>query len=231
MPISTDHTHLQLHVLSYSLHYLLLTLSTPPTPSSTSAPPLTLSVGDLDPCLELISSILIEDLFGAPAEERESGENIARIPESKTPQSYNSYEITSRFLSPRLLPDLLAPVKEVCDHCSGPYGIHCHYFTCINVGGLYFKLPYEDYLHFSTALQYLAMLSIEPWGHLFRNLLLLLQVLEARCNSRACRVVEEVFRRVAVGIQSNLSFTPEALLIFVYEVLSDSIPQLALNTR
>lgn len=58
-------------------------------------------------------------------------------------------------------------------------------------------------------------------------LLLLLQVLEARCNSRTSRVVEEVFRRVAVGIQNNLGFTPEALLIFVHEVLSDSIPQLA----
>ena len=56
----------------------------------------------------------MEDLFGTPAEERESTENIAKIPESKTPQSYNSYEIVSRFLSPRLLPDLLVPVKEVC---------------------------------------------------------------------------------------------------------------------
>ena len=53
------------------------------------------------------------------------------------------------------------------------------------------------------------------------------QVLETRCNSRTSRVVEEVFRRVAVGIQGNHGFTPRALLVFVYEVLSDSIPQLA----
>lgn len=105
----------QLHVSSYSLHYLLRSMSTPPPSSSPSPPtgPALLAVGDLDPCLDLISAILIEDLFGVPAEERESGENIARIPESKTPQSYNSYEIAAHFLSPRLLPQLLSPVKDV----------------------------------------------------------------------------------------------------------------------
>ena len=72
-----------------------------------------LKAGDLDACLGLISSILIEDLFGTPAEERESGENVAKIPESKTPQSYNCYEIVAQFLSPRHIPDLLTPVREV----------------------------------------------------------------------------------------------------------------------
>lgn len=55
----------------------------------------------------------MEDLFGAPAEERECGESVAKIPESKSPQSHNTYEIVSRYLSPKLLPDLLLPVKEV----------------------------------------------------------------------------------------------------------------------
>ncbi len=110
--------HLQLHVLSYSLHYLLRALSsssspTDPSPSPSPSPSRPLAVGDLDPCLDFVSAILIEDLFGGPAEERECGENVAKIPESKTPQSYNSYEIVSQFLSPRLLPDLLSPVKEV----------------------------------------------------------------------------------------------------------------------
>ena len=44
-------------------------------------------------------------------------------------------------------------------------------------------------------------------------------------------MVEEVFRRVAVGIQGNRGFTPQALLVFVYEVLSDSIPQLAVKQK
>ena len=55
----------------------------------------------------------MEDLFGVPAEEREAGESVARIPESKSPQSLNSYCLMAQFLSPQLLPQLLAPVKEV----------------------------------------------------------------------------------------------------------------------
>ena len=105
---------IQLHVLSYSLHYLLQALSSPPPSSSTSTTPSSLlTVGDLDPCLHLLSEVLVEDLFGAPAEERECGENVTKIPESKSPQSLASYEIVARFLSPGLVPELLSPVKEV----------------------------------------------------------------------------------------------------------------------
>ena len=56
---------------------------------------------------------------------------------------------------------------------------------------------------------------------------LLLQILEARSTLRVSRVVEEVFRRVAVGIQSNKGFTPQALLVFIHNLISNSIPQLA----
>ena len=88
--------------------------TTTPTSSPSSTPSSSLLlVGDLDSCLELVSEVLVEDLFGVPAEERESGENVAKIPESKSPQSYNSYELVARYLSPKLLPDLLSPVKEV----------------------------------------------------------------------------------------------------------------------
>lgn len=91
--------HTQLHVLGYSLHSILRGL----TPHLMS--------GDLDSCLEPISSVLTEDLFGTPAEDRDGG---AKIPEAKTPQSYNCYEIIGAYLSPTLLPDLLQPVKQVC---------------------------------------------------------------------------------------------------------------------
>ena len=57
---------------------------------------------------------MIEDLFGAPAEERASDAGVARIPESKAPQSLSSYEIVARFLSPGRLPNLLDAVKQVC---------------------------------------------------------------------------------------------------------------------
>ena len=57
--------------------------------------------------------VLVEDVFGVPAEEREGGEAVARIPEAKHPRSGDSYCIAAQFLSPRLLPQLLAPIREV----------------------------------------------------------------------------------------------------------------------
>ena len=126
-------------MLGYSLHSVLRGISSPcikpppPSPStSSSAVPTSLAAslqsGDLDACLDLISSILIEDLFGTPAEERESGENVAKIPDSKTPQSYNCYEILAQFLSPQLIPDLLTPIREV-SHCCYSYA-HMYMYIC-----------------------------------------------------------------------------------------------------
>eukprot|EP00731_Ephydatia_muelleri_P001007 Em0001g1007a len=93
----------QLHVLAFSLHSLLKGVSP------------VLKAGDLDSCMQLISMIVKEDLFGLPAEEREIGELVAKIPESKTPQSLNTYEITAQYLSPHLLPDLLSVPKQVLE--------------------------------------------------------------------------------------------------------------------
>ena len=133
-------------MLGYSLHSVLRGISSPcstkPPPSSSIPSPSTVSLqsSDLDACLDLISSILIEDIFGTPAEERESGENVAKIPESKTPQSYNCYEIVAQFLSPRLIPDLLTPVREVSRCCySYMYMYMCMWLCCLQffVGWMY----------------------------------------------------------------------------------------------
>lgn len=43
---------------------------------------------------------------------------------------------------------------------------------------------------------------------------------------RVSRVVEEIFRRVALGIQSNEGFTPQALLVFIHVMISGSVSQL-----
>ena len=64
------------------------------------------------------------------------------------------------------------------------------------------------------------------WNSLAIIVSLLLQVLEARSTLRVSRVVEEVFRRVALGIQNNEGFTPQALLVFIHNLISNSIPQL-----
>jgi len=56
-------------------------------------------------------------------------------------------------------------------------------------------------------------------------------MLEVRPTSRTCRVVEEVFRRVASGIQLSAVFTSQALLVFIHGVLSNSVPLLAEKQR
>lgn len=67
--------------------------------------------------------ILLRDLFGSPAEEREVKEVICKTPEGRSTQSYNTYELAAKFLSPSLLPELLRPVKEVNAPCT-LHGLH-----------------------------------------------------------------------------------------------------------
>ena len=69
--------------------------------------------------------ILLRDLFGSPAEEREVKEVICKTPEGRSTQSYNTYELAAKFLSPSLLPELLRPVKEVNSPCT-LHGLHLH---------------------------------------------------------------------------------------------------------
>ena len=52
-------------------------------------------------------------------------------------------------------------------------------------------------------------------------------MLEERQNARVARIVEEVFRRVGQGIMRNDLFTAPAMLVFVYGLMKESIPQLA----
>ena len=62
---------------------------------------------------------------------------MAKIPESKTPQSYNCYEILAQFLSPQLIPDLLTPVREV-SHCCYSYAhmyMHVYMYKYESQGG------------------------------------------------------------------------------------------------
>ena len=107
----------QVHVLSYSLHALLCGLSQD------------LASGDLDPCLQSISDIVAEDLFGQLAEEREVPEAVSKLPEAKSSKGLATLEIVSSKLSPQLLPSLIAPLKKVGAVCASVFAIgsttHC----------------------------------------------------------------------------------------------------------
>ena len=48
-------------------------------------------------------------------------------------------------------------------------------------------------------------------------------MLETRTTSKVAVIVEDIFKKVAIGIQRNKGFTPELLLLFVHEVLTDMI--------
>ena len=58
-----------------------------------------------------------------------------------------------------------------------------------------------------------------------------LQTLESQANSKIAAVVKEVFWRVGSGIHGNTAFTPQLLLVFVHEIIHDSVPQLSLKAR
>ncbi|CAI8031672.1 Small subunit processome component 20 homolog [Geodia barretti] len=88
----------QLHVLGYSLHSIL-----------NGVCPI-LKTGDLDPSLDLVSQVLVEDLFGVPAEEREAGESVAKIPEGKNPQSSKSFEAKASSRTSRVAEEVLRQI-------------------------------------------------------------------------------------------------------------------------
>ena len=48
-------------------------------------------------------------------------------------------------------------------------------------------------------------------------------MLENRTTSKVALIVEDIFKKVAIGIQRNKGFTPELMLLFVHEVLTDMI--------
>lgn len=118
-PLSTSaHLCPQVHVLSYSLHALLCGLSQD------------LASGDLDPCLQSISDIVAEDLFGQLAEEREVPEAVSKLPEAKSSKGLATLEIVSSKLSPQLLPSLIAPLKKVGAVCASVFAMGSTTLCC-----------------------------------------------------------------------------------------------------
>ena len=101
---------LQIHILSYSVHALLNGLSQH------------LNSGDLDPCLEDFCTILTNDLFGTPSEERDTPEAVKKLPEAKTTKGYESLELMVSKLSPKVVPHVIETLLKVytyvCTHCS-----------------------------------------------------------------------------------------------------------------
>lgn len=53
-----------------------------------------------------------------------------------------------------------------------------------------------------------------------------LQVLDSTQSHKTARRVEEVLRRIGVGLQTNSSITPQILLMFIHGITRENIPLL-----
>lgn len=63
-----------------------------------------------------LSKVLVEDLFGEAAKEREVEKIANKLPEAKTCKSFDTYEILAKFVGTRALTGLVSPLKEVGLH-------------------------------------------------------------------------------------------------------------------
>ena len=88
----------QLHVLSYTLHALLVAL----------AP--NMKAGDLDYCLADLAAVVMDDIFGAVGQEKENQDYISSMKEVKSNKSFDTMEMLARTSSVDRLHLLIDPI-------------------------------------------------------------------------------------------------------------------------
>ncbi|KAK1757929.1 small subunit processome component 20 [Echria macrotheca] len=91
----------QLHVLSHTLHSILL-VSIPAFPQ-----------GSLDYCLPSIMAIIMDDIFGVAGQEKDAEEYVSQMKEVKSSKSQDSMELITKNASIRRLGDLTSPLQSL----------------------------------------------------------------------------------------------------------------------
>ncbi|KAK3300766.1 armadillo-type protein [Chaetomium fimeti] len=91
----------QLHVLSYTLHSILL-VAIP-----------TFKQGDLDYCLPSIMSVIMDDIFGVAGQEKDATEYVSKMKEVKSSKSQDSMELIAKTASITRLGDLTFPLQSL----------------------------------------------------------------------------------------------------------------------
>lgn len=91
----------QLHVLSYTVHSILVHTSDH------------FKTGDLNHCVGQIVSVVIDDIFGPTGQEKDAEEYISQMKEVKSSKSYDSMELLAKNISIRSLSGLIQPIQTL----------------------------------------------------------------------------------------------------------------------
>lgn len=91
----------QLHVLSYTMHTLLLAV----IPE--------FQQGDLDYCLEPMMSVIMDDIFGAVGQEKDAEGYVSKMKEVKSSKSQDSMELIASTASITQIVDLTKPLQAL----------------------------------------------------------------------------------------------------------------------
>lgn len=93
----------QLHVLSYTVHAILVATATIYHP------------GDLNYCLPQIVSIIMDDIFGAAGLEKDTEEYVSRMKEVKSSKSFDSMELVSKTATVEHFSFLIDPLQTLLE--------------------------------------------------------------------------------------------------------------------
>jgi U3 small nucleolar RNA-associated protein 20 len=91
----------QLHVLSYTLHSLLL-VAIP-----------AFNQGELDYCLPSIVAVIMDDIFGVTGQEKDAEDYVSKMKEVKSSKSQDSMELIAKTASITRLGDLTMPLQSL----------------------------------------------------------------------------------------------------------------------
>ncbi|KAI0482392.1 HEAT repeat protein [Xylariaceae sp. FL0804] len=94
-------TGYQLHVLSYTMHTILIAVIPQFKP------------GDLDYCLSDIVNVIMDDIFGVTGQEKDAEEYVSQMKEVKSSKSQDSMELIARTASVDCLGELIRPLQSL----------------------------------------------------------------------------------------------------------------------
>ncbi|PYH90355.1 HEAT repeat protein [Aspergillus ellipticus CBS 707.79] len=140
----------QRHVLSFTVHSMLVITTDE------------FNQGDLDYCLMDLSSIIMDDTFGAVGQEKEAEEYVSKMKEVKSSKSFDSMELLAKNSTVSNLANLIRPLESL---------------------------------------------------------------LREKLNSNIVRKVDELLRRVGVGLLRNPGVESRDIMVFCYEVIKETYKQ------